>query len=164
MLKWLWLSGVIIVLDQVTKIWAEQSLQPYQTIPLTNWFNLTLMYNTGAAFSFLANSGGWQRWVLLGLAIGISIVLLVLLARLNKNQKLLALSFALILGGAVGNIIDRLMYGHVIDFIDWHHPFFSNWPGFNQTGHWPAFNIADATILCGALLLLIDSFRPAKTD
>ena len=158
MVKWLWLSGLIIVLDQATKLLAEARLEPYQPVPLNSWFNLTLMYNTGAAFSFLAEAGGWQRWLLLGLALGVSVVLLVLLARLRPGQRRLAVALALVLGGAVGNIIDRMLYGHVIDFIDLYHSAFSAWPGFSANGHWPAFNIADAAIFCGVLLLLWDSF------
>jgi signal peptidase II len=161
MLKWLWLSGLIIVLDQYTKWLAETHLTQYQPEALTSWFNLTLMYNTGAAFSFLANAGGWQRWLLLGLALAVSVVILVLLARVPRGQNGLAVAFALILGGAIGNIIDRALYGHVIDFIDLHHSAFSGWLGFSANGHWPAFNIADAAIFTGALMLLLDSFRPA---
>ena len=159
MLKWLWLSGLIVVLDQITKVLAQAQLMPYQPLPISAWFNLTLMYNTGAAFSFLANAGGWQRWLLLGLALVVSIVLLVLLARMRSGQRWLAVALALVLGGAVGNIIDRLLYGHVIDFIDLYHSAFSGWLGFSPNGHWPAFNIADASIFCGAVLLLLDSFR-----
>ena len=162
MLKWLWLSGLIIVLDQTTKLLAEAQLEPYHAVPLNSWFNLTLMYNTGAAFSFLADAGGWQRWLLLGLALVVSIVLLVLLVRLRSGQRGLAIALALVLGGAIGNIIDRLFYGHVIDFIDIYHSALSGWPGFSPHGHWPAFNIADASIFCGAALLLLDSFRSQK--
>jgi len=161
MLKWLWLSGLIIALDQLTKWLAQTQLDPYRPEALTGWFNLTLMYNTGAAFSFLADAGGWQRWLLLGLALAVSGVILVLLARLQPGQNWLATAFALILGGAVGNIIDRLLHGHVIDFIDLYHSALGGWPGFSTMGHWPAFNIADAAIFCGALMLLLDSFRPA---
>ena len=163
MLKWLWLSGLVIALDQVTKFLAEKNLVPYQPEALTGWFNLTLMYNTGAAFSFLANAGGWQRWLLLGLAMTVSVVLLILLARLQAGQRWLAAAFALVLGGAVGNIIDRLLHGHVIDFIDLHHSTLSGWIGFSANGHWPAFNIADAAIFTGAAMLLLDSFRDSTS-
>ena len=166
MLRWLGLSGLVIVLDQITKWLAEAYLMPYQPEALTGWFNLTLMYNTGAAFSFLANEGGWQRWLLLGLASAVSVFLLVLLARLRPGQNWLAAALALVLGGAVGNIIDRLLHGHVIDFLDFYHATLSRWPGFSASGHWPAFNIADAAIFIGAIMLLLDSFRshPPQTE
>lgn len=147
MLRWLWCSVLIVGLDQLTKILAEQHLQLFQPVPVMASFNLALMYNTGAAFSFLAGAGGWQRWFFIVLATVISVVLVIWLARLGRDQRLQASALALVLGGAVGNVIDRLLYGHVIDFIQL---YYRHW-------YWPTFNIADAAITVGAVLLIIDT-------
>jgi signal peptidase II len=142
----------VIILDQLTKIWATQTLTFNQPIAVLPFFNLTLLHNTGAAFSFLANAGGWQRWFFTILAIGVSFVLVLWLARLKSNQYGLASALALILGGALGNVIDRLNYGYVIDFLDFYY----------KTWHWPAFNIADSAITIGAAILIVDAFRTTK--
>jgi signal peptidase II len=152
MLKWLWLSGVIVVLDQISKWLAESNLTAYHPVPVVPSFNLTLMYNTGAAFSFLADSGGWQRWFFMSLSLAISITLTVWLYRLRPGQGLLAAALALIIGGAVGNLIDRTLHGHVIDFIQ----------VFYDRFYWPAFNVADSAITIGAALLIIDSLIPDR--
>ncbi len=150
MLKWLWLSLAIVVVDQATKWAAEAWLVLHQPVPVLPSFNLFLAYNTGAAFSFLAGAGGWQRWFFLLLAGGISVALVVWLKRLQVHETRLAVALALVLGGALGNLIDRAFYGHVIDFIDL---YLGDW-------HWPAFNVADIGISCGAVLLALDSFMP----
>jgi signal peptidase II len=106
------------------------------------------VHNTGAAFSFLSEAGGWQRWLFAGLAVAISTAIAVWLTRLKKHETLLAVALALILGGAVGNLIDRLVYGYVIDFLD---VYYESW-------HWPAFNIADSAITLGVMLMLVESF------
>ncbi len=147
MLRWLWCSVLIVVLDQASKLAAEHWLLPWQAVPVLPSFNLTLMYNSGAAFSFLAGAGGWQRWFFIVLASAISVALTVWLARLPSDQRRQALALALILGGAVGNLIDRVLYGHVIDFIQLYY----------QGWYWPTFNIADSAITVGAALLVIDS-------
>jgi signal peptidase II len=152
MLKWLWLSGVIVVLDQISKWLAESNLTAYHPVPVVPSFNLTLMYNTGAAFSFLADSGGWQRWFFMSLSLVISITLTVWLYRLRPGQGLLETALALIIGGAVGNLIDRTLHGHVIDFIQ----------VFYDRFYWPAFNVADSAITIGAALLIIDSLIPDR--
>jgi signal peptidase II len=152
MLKWLWLSGVIVVLDQISKWLAESNLTAYHPVPVVPSFNLTLMYNTGAAFSFLADSGGWQRWFFMSLSLVISITLTVWLYRLRPGQGLLATALALIIGGAVGKLIDRTLHGHVIDFIQ----------VFYDRFYWPAFNVADSAITIGAALLIIDSLIPNR--
>jgi signal peptidase II len=121
----------------------------YQTIEVMPHFNFTLAYNYGAAFSFLADAGGWQRWFFTGLAAVFSVVISVWIARLKPTAKLEAISLSLILGGAVGNLIDRLLFGYVIDFLDIYYGSY----------HWPAFNIADSAICVGAVLLILDSFR-----
>ena len=113
------------------------------------FFNFTLMHNTGAAFSFLADQGGWQRWFFAVLALGVSLVLAVWLSRLKAHETWLALALSLVLGGAIGNLIDRVYYGYVIDFIDVYY----------NASHWPAFNIADSAISVGAVMLIIDTFR-----
>jgi signal peptidase II len=111
------------------------------------------VHNTGAAFSFLSDAGGWQRWLFAGLAVGMSIVISVWLTRLKPNETFIAIALSLILGGAIGNLVDRLAYGYVIDFLD---IYYGNW-------HWPAFNIADSAITVGVVLMLIDSFT-SKTE
>ena len=148
MLKWLALSFVALVLDQVSKWAIDSSMQLYQSIPLVPYFNLTYLRNTGAAFSFLSEAGGWQRWFFAGLAIVISAVIGVWLARLKEHETVLAVALSLVLGGAIGNLIDRLAYGYVIDFLDVYY----------QTWHWPAFNIADSAITLGVILMLLESF------
>jgi signal peptidase II len=149
MLKWLNLSALVIVLDQLTKWLMVNWLELHQTVEVLPFFNFTLAHNYGAAFSFLASAGGWQRWFFVALAVIISIALTVWLKRLPTNARLEAASLALILGGAIGNVIDRLIYGYVIDFLD----------VFYGSYHWPAFNIADSAICIGAVLLILDSFR-----
>ncbi|MGF1528966.1 MAG: signal peptidase II [Candidatus Competibacterales bacterium] len=156
MLKWLWLSGVIVVLDQGFKALAVAYLELHWPLAVTSGVNLTLTYNPGAAFSFLAGAGGWQRWVLLGLAVGVSGVLIFWLRRLPSEARLTALALSAIIGGALGNAIDRALWGAVIDYIDLYAP----WGG--RTYHWPAFNVADAAISSGAGLLVFESFRPHR--
>ncbi len=148
MLKWLALSLLAVVLDQASKWAVDSSMQLYQSIPLVPYFNLTYVRNTGAAFSFLSEAGGWQRWFFAGLAVVISIVITVWLARLKQHETWLAVALSLVLGGAIGNLIDRLAYGYVIDFLDVYY----------QTWHWPAFNIADSAITLGVVLMLLESF------
>lgn len=152
--QWGWLSILVIVLDQATKFLAEMLLVMHQPMPLMPSFNLMLTYNTGAAFSFLANAGGWQRWFFLTLGLTVSIGLIIWLQRLKPTEKRLAVALALILGGAVGNLIDRAWLGQVIDFIQLYY----------QRWYWPAFNIADSAISIGAFLLVLDSLWPARAD
>jgi signal peptidase II len=148
MLKWLWLSLLTLLMDQGSKLAVSSSMRLYESIAVFPYFDLTYVHNTGAAFSFLSDAGGWQRWLFAALAIIISAVLSVWLARLQKHETLLAIALALVLGGAIGNLIDRLAYGYVIDFLD---VYYNNW-------HWPAFNIADSAISVGVFLLLLESF------
>ena len=148
------LSAVVIVLDQVTKIWVESALHYREVVEVIPFFNLTLAYNPGAAFSFLADQPGWQRWFLSALAIVVSLVLVVWIKKLRQEEYSLGYPLALILGGAVGNVIDRIAYGHVIDFLDVYYK--------NQ--HWPAFNIADSAICVGAVLMIWLSFKEARTE
>ncbi len=148
MLKYLWLSAVVILLDQGSKIIMSSILSLYQTIAVMPHFNLTLAHNYGAAFSFLAGAGGWQRWFFIGLTTVISIVLIIWLKKLNIQAKLEAVSISLILGGAIGNVIDRIYLGYVVDFFDFYY----------GTWHFATFNIADSAIVLGAGLLILDSF------
>ncbi len=157
MLKWLSLSVLTIILDQCSKLAVDGLMQLYESIPVMPYVNLTYVHNTGAAFSFLSDAGGWQRWFFAGLAALISVTITVWLARLKQHETLLAVALALVLGGAVGNLIDRLAYGYVIDFIDVYY----------QTWHWPAFNIADSAITIGVVLMIAESFglgHAQKTD
>ncbi|MGR9073729.1 MAG: signal peptidase II [Gammaproteobacteria bacterium] len=157
MLKWMWLSLLAVVLDQASKLAVSHTMELYQSIAVLPYFNLTYVHNTGAAFSFLSDAGGWQRWFFAGLAVVISTVLGVWLARLKKSEILLAVSLSLVLGGAIGNLIDRLVYGYVIDFLD---VYYKSW-------HWPAFNVADSAITLGVALMLLESFgfgRPKENE
>ena len=154
-LSWLGLSIVVFVLDYWTKQLALAHLQYEQLVPVVGeWFQWRLTYNTGAAFSFLRDAGGWQRWFFSALAVGVSALLAYWLARLPRSDWRQALPFSLIIGGALGNLVDRVRYGHVVDFID-----VLYWPG----KHWPAFNIADSAIVCGAVgLALFTVLSPAR--
>jgi len=148
MLRWLWLSALVIGLDQLTKVWAESALSGGPPIHLLPHLDLRLAYNAGAAFSFLSDAGGWQRWLFVVLAVGVTLVLLVWLARLSAREKVTAAGLSLVIGGALGNLIDRVLYGHVIDFIDVY---------WDASLHWPAFNVADSAITVGVALLLLAS-------
>jgi len=146
--RWCWVvSGSVIAFDQLTKFLAERLLVMHQPVPVLPSFNWMLTYNPGAAFSFLAGAGGWQRWFFLVLGSLVSIALIIWLTRLRPEEKRLALALALILGGAIGNLIDRAWLGQVIDFIQL---YYDRW-------YWPAFNIADSAITIGAALLVLDS-------
>ncbi len=157
--RWLWLSGLVLVLDQLSKRWADAQLALHQPKLLTPFLSLTLAYNQGAAFSLLSDQGGWQRWLFAGLAAAASLGILIWILRLGRRDQLIAAALALILGGAMGNLADRLLLGHVIDFIDFHYRSLGGWPGFSPDGHWPAFNLADSAISLGAVLLVIDALR-----
>ncbi len=146
-LKWLRLSALVLFLDQGTKILAEYYLKLYQPVEVLPFMNLTLMQNHGAAFSFLADAGGWQRWFFVVLTIVITVFLLRWLRGLPAEQRWLAVAIALVIGGAIGNLMDRVQYGYVIDFLDFHA---MGW-------HWPAFNVADSAIFVGALILMKDA-------
>jgi signal peptidase II len=147
-MKWFSLAGVVLILDQGSKWFADALLGARDVVPLLPFLALRKAYNPGAAFSFLSDASGWQRWLFVGLAVLVIGVLVAWLRRLPKGQGRLALALALILGGAAGNLIDRVLYGHVIDFIDL---YYHNW-------HWPTFNIADSAITIGAALLILDAF------
>jgi signal peptidase II len=148
-MPWLWLSASIIIADFLTKLWALSSLEYMQSVEVVPGFwNWTLVHNTGAAFSFLANAGGWQQWLFSALAVIISAVCVVMLKKTERNAWQTALPLALIVGGALGNLIDRVRFGYVVDFVHWY------WKGF----HWPVFNLADSAISIAAVLLIVFSF------
>ncbi len=138
-------AGLVLVIDQVTKLWAERALTLYAPVEVTSFFNLTLVYNPGAAFSLFSTAGGWQRWALSAVALGVGLLIVGWLARLPRQAWVQVASLGLILGGAIGNLVDRIRVGMVVDFLDFH------FAGL----HWPAFNVADAAITVGALFLVI---------
>lgn len=156
--RWLWLAALVIVLDQASKQAILASFSLGERLPLTSFFNLVLVYNPGAAFSMLSDQGGWQRWLFTALGLGAS-AWMAWMIRQSPEQKIMATSLALIIGGALGNVIDRVIYGHVIDFIDVHGSVFT--PLFSH-GHFPAFNIADSAISVGAVLLIIDEIARSR--
>lgn len=159
-LRWLWLSGGVIALDQITKQLAEKLLHYNEPLALFSQFYLTLRHNTGAAFSFLDQGSGWQRWFFVVLALAVSVFLVHWLRRLPRGALWEGLGLALILGGALGNAIDRVLFGHVIDFIEVYLPFLP-WRTFNP---WPAFNIADSAISVGVVVLIVDNLFRAKAQ
>jgi signal peptidase II len=152
MLKWLWLSLFVIVFDQITKAMADAMLTLYAPKPVMPFFNLTLMYNQGAAFSFLSDAGGWQKWFFAILAISVSGGIIYWLKKLPATEKEQAIALSLVLGGAIGNLIDRLIHGYVIDFLDVYY----------EQLHWPAFNIADSAITLGAAILIAHALFQGK--
>jgi signal peptidase II len=145
---WLGIATIIVLIDQITKVTVSKLFVFGESRPVTSFFNLVLTYNKGAAFSFLANESGWQRYIFTGIAVAAVIFILILLKR-HAGQRLFCWALALILGGAIGNLIDRVMYGHVIDFLDF---YIGKW-------HWPAFNVADMAIVGGAALFVLDELR-----
>jgi len=153
-LRFLWLTLLLIVLDQFTKQWVIRVFDLYESIEIMPYLNFTYVRNMGAAFSFLSDQGGWQRWLFTGLAIAVSLVLLVWLRRNPVGLWRQNLAFTLILAGAIGNVIDRIIYGYVIDFID---VYVNEW-------HWPAFNIADMAITIGAVLMLLEAFFEQRQE
>ena len=145
---WIGIAIIVVLADQLTKITMTRLLAYGQSDTVTSYFNLVMVYNKGAAFSFLSDQSGWQRYFFTGISVVASLFMLWMLKR-NPTQKLFCWALALILGGALGNLIDRVAYGHVIDFLDFH---LAGW-------HWPAFNVADAAITLGAALFVLDELR-----
>lgn len=152
MLKWTWVAALVIILDQLTKQLATSYLNYAEPLAVMPLFNLTLVHNTGAAFSFLSQAGGWQRWFFAAIALLVSAGILLWLKRLSTDKLWEALALALVLGGALGNVWDRILLGHVVDFLDF---YYGSW-------HWPAFNVADMAITAGAVILVIDTLRSHK--
>ncbi|MDJ0738208.1 MAG: signal peptidase II [Gammaproteobacteria bacterium] len=154
MSRLLWLSGLVVAVDQITKFWIMATFDEYEVLVVWPVFNLTLVYNTGAAFSFLADAGGWQRWFFISLGVVVTTVMVVWLRRLQPGERLTGYGLALVIGGAIGNIIDRVWLGKVVDFLQWH------W----QDWYWPSFNVADSAITLGVVLLLIDAVLGDRSD
>lgn len=147
MLKWLWLSGFVIAADQMTKYLASTLLTYHVPVPVLPFFNWFLVHNTGAAFSFLSDAAGWQRWFFIALAGLVSVGIVLWMRRLTAPERWLAVALSLILGGAMGNMIDRIAFGYVVDFVQL---YYRNW-------YWPAFNVADSAISIGVAVLIIDA-------
>jgi len=147
--KWLGLAGVIVVLDHLTKLLVQRTFTLHESLTVTPFFNLVLVHNRGAAFSFLSDAGGWQRELFIAIALAAAAWIAWLLRR-HAREKRFSLALSLILGGAIGNVIDRVLHGAVVDFLDFHA---LGW-------HWPAFNVADIGISCGAILLVWDALAP----
>lgn len=147
--RFLWLSVLVLVADQYTKVLVLQNIELYQAVQILPFFHLTHVYNYGAAFSFLHDAGGWQRWFFTIIAIAVSGLLLWWLKQTTKQQMILPIAFSLIVGGALGNAYDRLVHGYVIDFLVLYY----------QDWYWPAFNVADSAISIGAVLLIVDMFK-----
>ena len=147
-LRWLWLTLIFLIIDQITKHWVANTFDYRETLAVLPFFNITYVHNPGAAFSFLADQGGWQRWFFTAIAAIASIVFIIWMAKTPKKQRLLSIALAFILSGAMGNLIDRVLFGYVIDFLDFH------WHG----SHFAAFNVADSVIFIGAALMIIESF------
>ena len=150
---WLWLAGIIILLDQLSKWIVLGNLRPGDSRYVAPFWNWVLTFNPGAAFSFLSDAGGWQRWFFSGIAIGICVVLTVLMYRSKATQKLNNIAYALIIGGALGNLFDRLWHGFVVDMIDF---YVGDW-------HFATFNLADSAICIGAALIVLEGFLPKPT-
>ncbi|HVL75283.1 MAG TPA: signal peptidase II [Noviherbaspirillum sp.] len=148
MMRWLVIAALIVLVDQITKVSITQFFSYGESRPVTGFFNLVLAHNPGAAFSFLAGAGGWQRWFFTGIAV-VAVVTILFLLKRHSGQRMFCWALALILGGAIGNLIDRTVYGYVIDFLDFH---VAGW-------HWPAFNVADMAIVGGAGLFILDELR-----
>ncbi|HRP86863.1 MAG TPA: signal peptidase II [Gammaproteobacteria bacterium] len=152
-LGWLWLSAFVVVADQLSKAYIVATFELYDRVQLLPVFGITRLHNTGAAFSFLASAGGWQRWFFVAIAVAVTALVCVWLKRMpRRGQAWLAASLALVVGGAIGNVIDRLFRGHVVDFISVH---YDRW-------FFPAFNVADSALTVGAAILLIESFYDGR--
>jgi len=147
-LKWLWLSILVLILDQLSKFYISHEFRLYESLQIIPGVNITYVQNTGAAFSFLRDAGGWQRWFFIAVSSGVSLTLIIWLYKLPGTRRWMAIALSLVLGGAVGNLTDRILYGYVIDFVD---VYYQKW-------HWPAFNVADSAISIGVIMLIIDTF------
>lgn len=152
MLKWLWLSAGIIIFDQISKQLASASLNLHDPVNVLPFFNFTLMHNQGAAFSFLSQAGGWQRWFFTIIALVVTVVIVQWIRRLPPTETWMAVALSLIAGGALGNVWDRIQFGYVVDFID---VYYGTW-------HWPTFNIADSAITIGAVMLIVEGLKGGR--
>ncbi len=146
--RWLWIAIVVFGLDRLTKYMAQEFLNPYSPLSVTPGFNLMLSYNKGAAFSFLDQAPGWQMWFFGTIAVAVSIAIIIWLTRLSARDRWVSIALSMIVGGALGNLWDRIHYGHVIDFIQWYVADF----------YWPVFNVADSAVCVGAAMLFVSTF------
>ncbi|WP_041406401.1 signal peptidase II [Shewanella denitrificans] len=153
-LRWYWVAGFAFVADQLSKLWVLANFELSETVQLLPFFNFTYVRNYGAAFSFLSDAGGWQRWFFTVIALGFSTLLTLWLRKQSHTLWRTNLAFTLVIGGALGNLVDRLYHGYVVDFLHFY------W----QSYHFPAFNIADSAIFIGAVLIIWDSFKPQKAS
>lgn len=153
-LRWLWVAAVVLVLDQLSKLAILDAFRLYESVEVMPFFNLTYVQNKGAAFSFLASAGGWQRYFFAAIAAFAVGLLSYWLYQTPKSKRLLPIGYAMILGGALGNLYDRIAYGYVVDFLDF----------YVGIAHYPAFNIADAGIVCGAIIVMYDAFTGDKKE
>lgn len=169
MMKWLWITVLVVAIDQATKQWVSHSLQMFQPVAVMPMLNLYLTHNPGAAFSFLSTAGGWQRWLFTLVALVVSTGLVMWIRKLQQHERWIAIGLAFILGGALGNVIDRILLGHVIDFIQFYYHAQSCLPGFTPVQStqgaqciWPTFNMADSAITVGAAILILDGVISLK--
>lgn len=154
-LRWLWLTAIMLILDQATKYWTVQALDLYESVEVLSFFNFTYARNYGAAFSFLGDAGGWQKYLFTSIAFLVSAYLLYSLKNNSVNKRWENIAFTLVLSGAIGNVMDRLMFGYVVDFLDFDLGFY----------RWPTFNVADIAIFIGAAMIILDSIiHPEKDD
>lgn len=153
-LRWYWVAVLVFLADQLSKQWVLANFDLFESVPLLPFFNFTYVRNYGAAFSFLSEAGGWQRWLFTIIAVGFSTLLTLWLRKQSASLWKLNLAYTLVIGGALGNLIDRLMHGFVVDFIDFY------W----EKSHYPAFNIADSAIFIGAVLIIWDAFLSGKSE
>ncbi|MCP4324853.1 MAG: lipoprotein signal peptidase [Alteromonadales bacterium] len=154
-LRWLWLTAIMLILDQVTKYWTVEALQLHESYEILSFFNFTYARNYGAAFSFLGDAGGWQKYLFTTIAFAVSAFLLYSLKKNSVNKRWENIAFTLVLSGAIGNVMDRLMFGYVVDFLDFDLGFY----------RWPTFNVADIAIFIGAAMIILDSIlHPEKTN
>lgn len=153
-LRWLWISVIMLIIDQATKYWTVQALDLYESYEILSFFNFTYARNYGAAFSFLSDAGGWQKYFFTSIAFAVSAFLLYSLKKNSVNKRWENVAFTLVLSGAIGNVMDRLMFGYVVDFLDFDLGFY----------RWPTFNIADITIFIGAAMIILGSILYPEVD
>ncbi|WP_354623351.1 signal peptidase II [Psychromonas sp. MME2] len=146
-IRWLWLTAIVFIIDQVTKYWTVQALELHESYQVFSFFHFTYARNYGAAFSFLSDAGGWQKYLFTGIAVVVSAYLIYALKKNSATQRWSNIAFALILSGAIGNVTDRLLFGYVVDFLDFDLGFY----------RWPTFNVADISIFIGAAMMILES-------
>jgi len=160
---WLWFAAGTVLLDQLTKAWVRDALSLYERVEVTSWFNLVRLHNTGAAFSFLSDAGGWQQWLFILLGLAVTIGVMVWLRKYPETRRWDAIALSLLVGGALGNVIDRVAFGYVTDFADFHLASCLSFLDKILPGcHWPAFNVADMAISIAAVMLIVSAIWPPE--